>query len=383
MFPTGPGPVARSTSQPVIAMRLVILAILAALVLAGSAQGAEGPEAPSTGTTPQETSSAGPPAEGPASTPPTGTAAGETTTPETTGGTEESTASSSAGSTPEEPAAPAGSTTEEPASTPTVTTPEPVPVTVTLPTPEESIPATPTPPTSEPSSPTTPTGGEVTTATPIDVVTAELPAHGGGAVSEKAPEASLSPAASGQGPPGGGGSEVPAPAAASPIGPSATIQQLSGESTTTPATNTPKASSRSGMTAVQQAGGFACELAVLRPAAEGCSTGWSTNRSYVSTSSVGFISAMAPRPVVSTEAPAGSGHGGSVDGGRPLGPTPGPAPSGASGGSAMGGSGLAFSAFLTLAGLLLLAAPRALRQLRLSCQPWLTSFFVLIPERPG
>jgi len=39
--------------------------------------------------------------------------------------------------------------------------------------------------------------------------------------------------------------------------------------------------------------------------------------------------------------------------------------------------------FLTLIGLLLLAAPRAMRRLRLSCEPWLTAFFVLIPERPG
>ena len=66
-----------------------------------------------------------------------------------------------------------------------------------------------------------------------------------------------------------------------------------------------------------------------------------------------------------------------------MGPPPGPAPSGASGGSAMGGSGLAFSAFLTLAGLLLLAAPRAMCRLRLSNRPLLTAFFVLIPERPG
>jgi hypothetical protein len=47
------------------------------------------------------------------------------------------------------------------------------------------------------------------------------------------------------------------------------------------------------------------------------------------------------------------------------------------------GSGTALSIFLTLAGLLLMAAPRAMRRLRLSCQPWLTACFVLIPERPG
>ncbi|MCW3034427.1 MAG: hypothetical protein JWM60_2772, partial [Solirubrobacterales bacterium] len=70
---------------------------------------------------------------------------------------------------------------------------------------------------------------------------------------------------------------------------------------------------------------------------------------------------------------------------RPDTPSPGPAPGGAAGGVAAGGSGgaVGLSGFLTLAGLLLLAAPRALRRLRLSCRPYLTAFFVLIPERPG
>ena len=44
---------------------------------------------------------------------------------------------------------------------------------------------------------------------------------------------------------------------------------------------------------------------------------------------------------------------------------------------------MGLSGFLIFAGLLLLAAPRVLRRLRLACQPWLTAFFVLIPERPG
>jgi hypothetical protein len=75
--------------------------------------------------------------------------------------------------------------------------------------------------------------------------------------------------------------------------------------------------------------------------------------------------------------------GGSAVGNRPVGPSPGPPPSGASGGAAVGGSGLAPPAFLTLAGLLLLAGSLAMRRLRLSSRPWLTAFFVLIPERPG
>jgi len=79
----------------------------------------------------------------------------------------------------------------------------------------------------------------------------------------------------------------------------------------------------------------------------------------------------------------GGGHGGgSAVANPPVSPGPSPAPSGASG-AAAGGSGLALSGFLTLAGLLLLGAPRAMRRLRLSCEPWLTACFVLIPERPG
>jgi hypothetical protein len=76
--------------------------------------------------------------------------------------------------------------------------------------------------------------------------------------------------------------------------------------------------------------------------------------------------------------------GGAAGGGRPMPPSPAPAPGGASGGAAAGGAGgVGLSGFLAFAVLLLLAAPRAMRRLRLACQPWLTAFFVLIPERPG
>ena len=59
------------------------------------------------------------------------------------------------------------------------------------------------------------------------------------------------------------------------------------------------------------------------------------------------------------------------------------APSGAAGGSGAGGAAGLALAFLTLAGLLLVAPLRAMRRLRLSSAPWLTACFVLIPERPG
>jgi hypothetical protein len=84
-----------------------------------------------------------------------------------------------------------------------------------------------------------------------------------------------------------------------------------------------------------------------------------------------------------TGAPAGGGSGGSPGGSQPIAPSPGPAPGGAFGGAAGGGSGTALSGVPTFAGHLLPGAPLAMRRLRLSFQPWLTAFFVLIPERPG
>ncbi len=86
-----------------------------------------------------------------------------------------------------------------------------------------------------------------------------------------------------------------------------------------------------------------------------------------------------------TAASAGNDQdpGGSAGGGHPMLPSPEPAPGGASGGAVSGGSGVGLAGFLAFAALLLLAAPRAMRRLRLACKPWLTSFFVLIPERPG
>jgi hypothetical protein len=82
-------------------------------------------------------------------------------------------------------------------------------------------------------------------------------------------------------------------------------------------------------------------------------------------------------------APAAGRSGGSPGGSGPIGPPPGPTPGGTFGGAAGGGSGTALSGFPAFAGHLLLGAPLAMRRLRLSFQPWLTAFFVLIPERPG
>jgi hypothetical protein len=138
------------------------------------------------------------------------------------------------------------------------------------------------------------------------------------------------------------------------------------------------------LTSAERAGGFSCELAAFGGhLTANCSAGWLGAQRLPVQSSVGLATAEASL-VAAASPPAGGGHGGSGGGSAPVSPTPGPppAPSGASG-SAAGASGLALSGFLTLAGLLLLGAPRATRRLRLSCEPWLTACFVLIPERPG
>ncbi len=116
---------------------------------------------------------------------------------------------------------------------------------------------------------------------------------------------------------------------------------------------------------------------------DNCTVGWFGTQRLLSASPAGFATAAESLTTEPAGEPPAGGHGGSAGGSSPVSPAPGPAPSGASGGSATGGSGLAPSGFLTLAGLLHLAAPRAMRRLRLSCQPWLTACFVLIPERPG
>lgn len=127
-----------------------------------------------------------------------------------------------------------------------------------------------------------------------------------------------------------------------------------------------------------------CELsAFVGSTPSRCTAGWSGAEHLLLAPPVGFTSAGTSVDTATPAAPAGHGQTGSALGGSPAGPGPGPAPSGASGGSAVGATGLALSGFLTLAGLLMLGGPRAMRRLRLSCEPWLTACFVLIPERPG
>jgi hypothetical protein len=141
---------------------------------------------------------------------------------------------------------------------------------------------------------------------------------------------------------------------------------------------------RAGMTSAQRAGSFSCELSELGGhLTDNCTVGWLGVPRFLSTTPSGLVTA-ASSLVAATIAgsPAQGGHGGSAVSSPPVGPAPSPTPGGAAG-AATGASGVApLSTFLTLAGLLLLGAPRVLRRLRLSCEPWLAGCFVLIPERP-
>jgi hypothetical protein len=138
-----------------------------------------------------------------------------------------------------------------------------------------------------------------------------------------------------------------------------------------------------GMIAARRLGELTCQLSAPGGRTpHSCAAGWMVGPPVPSGSTVGFATAASLAAAATGDSPTGGGRGGSGMGNAPVSPAPGPAPSGASG-SMTGGSGTALLTFLTLAGLLLLAAPRAMRRLRLSCRPWLTACFVLIPERPG
>jgi outer membrane biosynthesis protein TonB len=142
------------------------------------------------------------------------------------------------------------------------------------------------------------------------------------------------------------------------------------------------------MRAAQRARALRCGLVALGgQTSDSCTVGWLDGKrvlapSVTLTRSVSLLSTAATG---FSRDDGGGGPGGSAVGNSPVSPAPGPAPGGASGAAVGGGApgGAAISIFLTLAGLLLLAGPRAMRRLRLSCEPWLTACFVLIPERPG
>jgi hypothetical protein len=351
-----------------IGLRAVILALLGALVLAGSARAAEPgvgailpeaagsvPETVLSGPTPvaaPETilsSGSGPEAATPPAelTPPSSSLPPVVKPPETA-----------------PPAAPPAAETAPPAA-------PPAPETVQLPTAPEAL----TPP-ATPEAVLSTISGQAKTPTPETVLS-------GAAGAGKEQETLVLGSVSGdQGSvlvltPVGGGPQPP------PGGPTAG----SGlpEVANTSSAGRPTLGAAAKMTVAQRVRQFDCDLSSLgEHAASGCSAGWLGAQRLLSPSPAGLGATAASVAASAGPPPTGGGHGGSGPGSPPVNPAPGPtpAPSGASG-SAAGSSGIALSGFLTLAGLLLLGAPRAMRRLRLSCQPWRTACFVLIPERPG
>lgn len=211
---------------------------------------------------------------------------------------------------------------------------------------------------------------------------------------ERATEAATPPSAVAASTDGGGGSPLSAAILAStpPSGAQPTGTEVVQLAATRPsASSGPGSGARRVIPAAQQRNLIArraeqrrCELSALgAPGADHCEGGW---MAMVAAQRYP-VSAAASAVAVSLGAAAtgGGDDGDSAGGGRPLTPSPGPAPGGAGGGvAAGGGSGSGgLIGFLTLAGLLLLAAPHVLRRLRLSGRPYRTAFFVLIPERPG
>jgi hypothetical protein len=165
-----------------------------------------------------------------------------------------------------------------------------------------------------------------------------------------------------------------------PDGPLPTI--LPGESQTPSATGSADAAALARrMIAAQRAENFDRALGGLGSPLIG--TAGDLDRPALLSASAVLVDDLSGGTTSSMGAPAGGRSGGSPGGSSPIGPPPGPPPNGTFGGAAGGGTGIALSGFPTFAGHLLRGAPVAMRRLRLSFQPWLTAFFVLIPERPG
>jgi outer membrane biosynthesis protein TonB len=368
-----PGPAqntsARIACRWLLWMRLIAVVLLASLVLAASADA-------STGIDPAVT-------EGSVEVAPVGTVVEEVvqTVPE----------------------APPPVTVESPEATPVLPEAESAEATPVPPVIEEATEATPVPPVIE----------EVAEAAPAPPVVEEIPEAASAGppppepvpltpVAEESPSAAVEQKSSEASPSGGHSEESPKgaasltpPAASTPSGSDPGVEAASVlvASAATPAVGDPGetwaiAGARTppgpppGATAAQFAASVGCRLSVLNAPITSCTTGWLGAQGLFQRGPVSLSTAVS-WPAQGKLAPSEGDHEDSAGATRPATPTPGPTPGGASPSAAVGGSGIALSAFLTLTGLLLLAAPRAMRRLRLSCEPWLTAFFVLIPERPG
>jgi hypothetical protein len=152
-----------------------------------------------------------------------------------------------------------------------------------------------------------------------------------------------------------------------------------------PAAGTASGSDASRALAALVVADLGCGLSGMeRHASSNCSAGGGPRLNGMAPVLIGTTGARSVSPDPVAAAPADPDHGGSAVGTRlPSGPGSSPPPGGVAGGSAVGGSGVALAAFLSLAALLRLAPSCAMRRLRLSCEPWLTACFALIPERPG
>jgi len=382
-------PTTRTVYKVALCLRMVALALLGALVLAASAQAAG--ETPSAGVGSTEASST-PPASEAGSTPPASEAGGSGSA------TEESGVSNTPllpGKMPETVSAIPAPEIKAPETVSATPAPEiKAPETVSaIPAPENEIVSVPT----EIAPPTV--GSEQSTGVPLPEKT-ESPKTAPGPEKELA-GIITSPEKTSEAPPPPPVVEPPVTLTRSDLG-YATPEigyeaapdvpgALINSPTNPPAGGSLELVASEGAAAAaavaqisngQRAGELSCELSSLSgDMAGGCSTEWLAPQRLLSGSPAGYaaaVAALAP----TTGSPGDGGHGGSAVGSPPVSPGPGPAPAGASGSSA-GASGLALAGFLTLAGLLLLGAPRAMRRLRLSCQPWRTACFVLIPERPG
>jgi len=313
---------ARILSSGSLCLRLLTLALVAAMILAANA-GAETVESPPTGPTPTEPA---PGAEAPA--PPV-----------------------------EPPPAPTG-----PA--PGAEAPAPAP---TGPAPGAEAPAPPseTPPAEPPHE--TPGSGLSVSDQAGNAVPAAEP-----------PEAALGPAAS-----------VALPAA--PVNAESGGQPVLGRTELAPVNaaslskSEPSEHGTVASTVRADSESFGCGLNMMGgPSIGKCSPGWDAGGTVPRAADpVAMLALAASLARATIDGPNGGGRGGSADRSPPENPAPSQAPSGAAGGAAVGGASSAPSAFLTLMALLLLAAPHVIRRLRLSCEQWLTAFFVLIPERPG
>jgi S-DNA-T family DNA segregation ATPase FtsK/SpoIIIE len=163
--------------------------------------------------------------------------------------------------------------------------------------------------------------------------------------------------------------------------PTTTFPVISGESQTPSVeSSTDAVALARRVIAAQRAEDFTRELGGLGASSTDTYTAGFDSPSLISAA---FVRGLATGTAARAGAPAPGRSSGSPGGSSPIGPPPGSAPSGTCSGAAPGGSGTALSGFSTFAGHLLPGAPLAMRRLRLSFQPWLTAFFVLIPERPG